>query len=503
MKILSYSLVLVLLQVFGCSRGGGGDGSGATPTPTEEEDLERYLTIDVYVNDTDTPAQNFQAFLLNHTYSKLSRFQIDSSGKLKIHLVNFRRFENYSIHIVDDTGRYVGAVTLDGSDLFNYLGGVGENLGEVVVSRNSFGTVDLSSSQLDLASTTGFQSAATGAGTLDDFVASVTLFSQMGIGANLYVYDVNELLNGFYLSASNTLFYQQALSRWSGVSLRTVLANEETHTLVGGTLIDASRLVKGSRTLTDPEQGPRSQPTWQAESFTLTKVGTEIDTTLYPQIILDSNEFIQIQTSYYAGSDDENIQTYDYVDRVGMTLTMPPLIEELSQGVASTSPVDYSNSSAENGLTNPICRDSGDLYLQLSPPTSSGTLQPTYDDFTEVHVEFEYYYTSGGKLVLADLETNPENDNLITSDFPSGFTTEFTNSSLPYAVRTWNPHLSKLVFNFQDTGVIATHNLQIYSSLFLESITSLNDTAVTRIRLKIKYKGPKHQAGIVLWLENC
>lgn len=500
MKFLMITFVSISLSGLLSCGSNSGSKNDNDAAPVAEDNTNRLLSGTIFINDTETPAQGYRVFLLDHTDSKTYKHLTNGSGVYEIELSKFRRFHTYSLHVVDDLYRYVSAVTVDGNELFQYTGGEGNTIDNVIISRNAFGTVDISSSTVDVAEAGGF-TGVTGSGSLDDFSPD-SVFTKLSIGYNLFVNDTSELLNAFYLSSSNERLYQQALARWSGVWIESELANPEEFTLTGGALIDGSRQVKGGRVLDDESKPPREQPTWQSRNYNLTTSNNTIQTSTLPQLVLDPSEVIHMQVNYYEGTDQDSFVAYEYMDQLGTALNMPPLVAEISQGVTTTTAIDYSSSTDENGLDRPFCRGSGDMFLQISPPSAFGTTQPTYEDFTTAEVTLDYYYTSNGSLVKAEIETNPDTEPGVISDYPAGFTGSFTNT-LTNASRIWLPHDQTLRFTFTDTGTMANHNLEIYGSLFLSTITSLNNIAIDRTRLKIIYKGPKHRSGVVMWIENC
>lgn len=489
-----------IFAIFGC----GNDKKStdeATPTVVTPPTQENKYTGSIFINDLNTPAAEYQLFLLNHTNNSFSQLEVNRVGKFSLPIRLLRRFEVYSIHVVDDSYRYVAPITIDGVNNFIFDGSNGGNFGVIIINRDTFGVVDTTASTTDLTAPNGLESGTNSVG-LEDFSA-VSQFSSVKVGASLFVYDHKTLLDAFYRSAANPLKYQLAIKEWSGFRISAQLSNPSNKTMSGGVLTNAGKVLRGGNILINEVELPRNQPTWISKNYNFTMANNSIDTTIYPQGIARENEFLTFDLVYYTDLDKDQTTTYNFLGQLGLSLSMPPLITGMNQGNSNVNTIDYSSDILGNGLTVPFCRISGDVYLELSAPTAFGTSAITYDDFTEVRVKLEYYYDLNGILTLADIETNPDNSSLVASDYPIGHNIPFENSALSYAKRSWDPHSQTLLFTFKSTGTIGVHNLQLFNDIFISTIGSLDDRPVTQTKLRISYDGPKHRSGIVTIFKAC
>ena len=121
---MNYLCKLAVLLVLSCallsfSCGGKGGGTDEEPTASiSDPDVDYSFTGSLFINDTSRPALGYSLFLLNHTRNVYTQIFIEASGSFKIPVSLFRRFEQYTLHIIDDNNKYIAEVTVDDADNF-------------------------------------------------------------------------------------------------------------------------------------------------------------------------------------------------------------------------------------------------------------------------------------------------------------------------------------------------------------------------------------------------
>jgi len=435
----------------------------------------------IYVNSVETPAENYQVLVYNHTIGTSQFATVDGKGEFSLPISEFTDTQRYSFHILDYNLSYVAAIKFAGENALNFAAGDGMNIGTITLHRSSLGILDTSLSTLTGSAAGGF-SVAAGVAVGLDVMTPPSLLGSVVMASELLVFEPMVLLQGFYQRANNPQFYGASLRRLSKLKFFAQAASGNT--LNGASIRFGSKWLKSARLSEDDNSLPENAPLW-------TKVGNGIATSVngglaasvFAQQAPTTSDTAMIYTNL-----NNNVQLL-MPRQLSRVIAVPPLAVGIGQNASAVSAIDYSTPGSENGLTLPFCRAAGDIDLQVSAPIDGAGTSLVSSYMGSVEANFDYFVSRSGVDTKVAVSA---------ANFASPFAAAYSDVSSASASRTWDPATSKLTFALAATTSPVT--LTFFSGLFL---TTIGSETVSKIRLRVVYTDGSNRTGFAVWLRGC
>jgi len=224
---------------------------------------------------------------------------------------------------------------------------------------------------------------------------------------------------------------------------------------------------------------------WRTTAFHLKQNGLHFFADVLPGIsLLNRLIFLKIE-----GVDPPQ---FEIPRMVASGYTKPPLLKSIALTGGSPSAINYSDAATENGLTLPFCHSSSEIVAVFSLPQDLAGAAVDGTVLDQIVISFDYYARASG--VTTKIEQN--------APLAAPYNKDVAESEVGAYVQSWQA-TSKSLVRTMSAAVekSADHSLSVPADLLPNS---LGGKTVTRIRVKVLFKGKNHpgKSGSVFWIRK-
>ena len=466
---------------------GGAEGNGQqTPPGTVGQGGLTEVKGRFVLGEGGKPASGYQIWKIDHTLGEYVRKILDSTGSFSWPLDTFTVDSIYSFYVVGPELQAFGSVDFGPSTAgvqssVIYSGGLGFDLGELVVALATSGKGDpaLSSFAVELAG--GFSLEENSTQTFEDLSLKGGL-TTLGIGRDFTVFDPLSLPHGVYLHGENSPLTAEAMREASRLRF---IATYNPDQIANIFVAEAGSWLSGARLASYSGGSRASAVLWSLSSNTLPEVSAgKRAAYVFPPEALPAQTIVLFSVWNATGE----VQSVPAL--LAPSYTVPPLLTGISLDAGAITVIDYSTEEP-NGVTVPFCIGTSDISFQVTPPKDSTGIPITGESHPYIDVEIEHY-SAEGLLTVSAFDYDAPLNELYTYDIPGSYHL------------TWNPVEGKIRYTLADDVYdLAVHDLDFWLELLLEKV---GDQNVNKIRLKIVFShvNGRDQSGVPVWLKrNC
>jgi hypothetical protein len=465
------------------SSDGGSPDSGGTV-----DDNPRNVSGSFFIGDSSRAAAGYELLLVDWNDNTMRSFVVASDGSVSLDLSEFAEERVYSLHLIAGD-RKIGDLDLsavnDGlQSAFNYRGGYGFSLGEVIVPLNAHGLIAVPPAGLAAAIGGGFSLTSDDRALQLEDIPAPSLLSSLSVQPTLVVSRGDDLYHGF-LNVTDPAGAAVMRARYQGVSLTAQAAQGQVVERVF-----SSRIADWQTTavvLPSAFDDLSTATPWNASAFVLEKSGAVFSAQLIPgRDILNRLIFLRVE-----GEDPPQIE----IPRVVASgFSRPAVTEAISLTAGTPVTIDYSDTTAENGAIRPFCHSAGDVNVTFSLPSNQDGDPVDGETLDQIALMPVYYsQASGVTSAISD-----------SASLASPFDADIAEASDGDYLRSWTAAAKTLTFAMTAANLTASqHTLTLPAALFP---ASLGGKTVTRVKMRYLFKAKNHsgKSGSVIWFrKNC
>lgn len=475
---MAYILAILLtLSCIGCSKNanhaGTNDGTG---DPTDQD--SGVQTVSGVITVGGSPKAGIFVAAVDLTEGKRKLVVSSETGAWVFQKSDFIENHEYSFHLFDADQVSLAIVDFSSSDGLQgallYNGGYGMDVGTIDLILDKLGQIDLVSLRTTppLASLGGGFSVVQGkSGKINEIEFPEFMdSSQSGFGHSLICTLAADVLNGFYLKATNSQAYQSALNKYSGFFLHFVPSEGKELKQLWAAIPSNWMLL--ARKKSDMFESPLNAIPWDTTKRYIAaesgKVFGDFSLPRYPCYGCTIDMYVS------EISDPLNrTLTQGISDRVIM---IPKLI---SASKGSSYSIDYTSNTLTNGLNRPFVlgANTSPLSLIFERPLIENSEVPT--GARKIFVKIKYSNLGAAVTPAA-------------SDFSSPYNQDYTNGGTK-----WSVEKKTFEIDFIDDATVLTDTLTIPDEVLLRSYTGI-DT----VTIQVVYETKSTKSGTLLVFEK-
>lgn len=482
---------IILLANLASSCSNSGEGGGLPQFPINEKGVHpvtqlplsanEFVSGKLYLGTTDEIAAGFQIWRWDHDRRTLNTIAVDSEGKFAFPIAEFKEGQDYSFHVVDNSGRYLGPIDLttaqdDVQAVATYQGGVGFELGQIVVPTDEYHAVDWKNLKLRGKIGGGFRLNKLKNASIDEFVLPDSL--QTFLAATiLVVEDTAAIYRSYNLRSQYPEDYAKALIKDLKISLLAIQSKPDEE---AGVRLESQDLLNGARLAKEAVDTNENSDLWAETGFRFVPQGKG-----FHRANFIANQKMDARHLFLSVFDHKSKGVFLIPRRPAQFVTMIPETKSVNTGSGSTS-IDKTSV----GLLNPICLGASDLILNVSAPMTSDDRITPVSILDTVEVSVTHY--DGKSAVMAQKK----------DDYPIKYRSDISAKTEAGLNRAWRSSEQKLRFAITEKSRPSSgvDTLAIPSEIFLDKV---GDGVVDFYKMQIVYRGGLFQAGTALLLKKC
>lgn len=467
-------------------RNGSGDNTQQTPPGIVGQGGLTEVKGRLVLGGGAEPANGYQVWKVDHTAGDFARQSLDSAGNFSWPLDSFTVDSIYSFYVVGPELQGFGSVdfapsTVGVQSSVIYRGGLGFDLGELVVALATSGKGDPDRSLFESQLAGGFSLEVNSSQAFEDLAFDSGL-EVLGIGRDFTILDPLTLLHGVYLrdeSAPLTAAVQR-----EGNRLR-FLATYNPNQIANVFVAEAGSWLSSTRQASYSSGSLASAKLWSLNHNTISEVSSgKREVYVFPPEVLPAQTIVFFAVWNKSGG-VQNIPVL-----LAPSYSVPPLLEGISLDGEEIVAIDYS-AEQPNGVTVPFCLGAQGVSMRVTPPKDHTGTPITGESHPFIDVEIEHF-SAGELLSVSAIDYSAPLDEPYVFDFKNGYSL------------MWDPAAGTVRYTLAESVYDASsHDLSLWLDFLLEKAGEMD---VSKIRLKIVFSNANglDKSSVPLWLKrNC
>jgi hypothetical protein len=470
--------------------GDAGDSDDDSTTTPDTGTSTNYVTGLFQLDEDETPAAGYQIWILNHSERSFVSIDLDEFGAFSRSVRDFQNSSIYTIHLVNKDYVEIGMLDMSAAaegvqGAITYNGGLGFNMGTVIVNIDSKGVVDEDSTGLDVKVGGGFSVSTSSTIDFKSFPFP-EYATKIDLESELTVFEPSKLLNSFYLRDTNTESYSLALAENSRIY--GFVASTAEDGISSASVFRSGDWLSSARIAPNTYSNPDEGALWSVSSYNFTAPNSStFEANIYSGRVVKKNTILLVSIS-------PNSESQPFIGPTVLrySFSMTPKLDAISVTGGTPSEIDYTSSSAENGLTRPFCVTTSDLVFDLDPPEDADGTAVTHTVLDTIQIDYVYYYLKSSKLTAVSPDA---------SDYGGDFGEDYSDTSLADITRNWDVSEQSATFTLGTTaGASSPRQVTAWGDLLLDTA---DGKTVDKIELRIyfKHSADLQRSGIVVWLD--
>lgn len=485
---MKYVALCMFFLLTGCGKDGDRSSSDGTEPGSSGvfDNNPRDISGSFFIGDKSKPATGYELLLLDWASGNILSYPITANGSVKVDLKEFVENRTYSFHLVRGDEKVsdidLSQVNPGLQSGFQYRGGYGFSLGDVVVPVNQFGLLTPPDSGVTANLGGGFSLTGSARDRRLEGLTAAGLTEDLQVEPMLIIPKPDELFYG-YLHPLDPAEVAAIKARYDGISVRAFEASEGSIVRIFSSRLSGWQA--STRVLPSAFATIQETKSWMSSSYHIERSGTSFSADLLPGLSLAGRIlFLRVEGKIPPQRDLPRVMHPGF--------SRPPVIDALSINAGSMVNVDYGDLDAQNGLIRPFCHDSGSVQIKVSAPHLASGDAATGSYFDHIQLMPEYYTQESGVTKRID------------SALAAPYNVDIAEVQSGDYLMSWEAASKSLTFSLSDQVMThESHVLEVPAGLFPSALAG---KVITRVKMRILFKATSHpgkSGSVYLFRKAC